>query len=87
MKDTNPVWYVVIALTIWCVTNSVARNNFVKTLSGIEAQQEIMIREFSHLTDRLQSLESIEPEVIIKEVIKEVEVELPDELKGGLDVE
>ena len=82
MKDTNPVWYVVIALTIWCVTNSVARNNFVKTLSGIQQQQEVMVMEFSNLATKLEELENIEPKVIVKEVIKEI----PTEMKGELDV-
>ena len=82
MKDTNPVWYVVIALTIWCVTNSVARNNFVKTLSGIQQQQEVMVMEFSNLATKLEELENIEPKVIVKEVIKEI----PTEMKGALDV-
>tara|TARA_R110002074_G_C12146956_1_gene629770 strand:+ start:15 stop:266 length:252 start_codon:yes stop_codon:yes gene_type:complete len=82
MKDTNPVWYVVIALTIWCITNSVARNNFVKTLSGIQQQQEVMVMEFSNLATKLEELENIEPKVIVKEVIKEI----PTEMKGGLDV-
>ena len=82
MKDTNPVWYVVIALTIWCITNSVARNNFVKTLSGIQQQQEVMVMEFSNLATKLEELENIEPKVIVKEVIKEI----PTEMKGALDV-
>ena len=82
MKDTNPVWYVVIALTIWCVTNSVARNNFVKTLSGIQQQQEVMVVEFSDLSNKLEELKNIEPEVIVKEVIKEI----PAETKGVIDV-
>ena len=82
MKDTNPVWYVVIALTIWCITNSVARKNFVKTLSGIQQQQEVMVMEFSNLATKLEELENIEPKVIVKEVIKEI----PTEMKGALDV-
>ena len=82
MKDTNPVWYVVIALTIWCVTNSVARNNFVKTLSGIQQQQEVMVVEFSELANKLEELKNIEPKVIVKEVIKEI----PAEIKGVIDV-
>ena len=85
MKKTNPVWYVVIALTIWCVTNSVARNNFVSTLTDVQAQQQIMLQEVSHLMDRLRTLEEIEPEVIVKEVIKEVEV--PIEVKEVLEQE
>ena len=83
MKDTNPVWYVVIALTIWCVTNSVARNNFVKTLSGIQQQQEVMVVEFSELANKLEELKNIEPKVIVKEVIKEI----PAEIKGVIDDE
>jgi predicted methyltransferase MtxX (methanogen marker protein 4) len=82
MKDTNPVWYVVIALTIWCITNSVARNNFVKTLSGIQQQQEVMVVEFSDLSNKLEELKNIEPKVIVKEVIKEI----PAEIKGVIDV-
>ena len=48
MKKTNPVWYVVIALTIWCITNSVARNNFVATLSDIQTQQQVMLQEVAN---------------------------------------
>ena len=85
MKKTNPVWNVVIALTIWCITNSVARNNFVATLTDVQAQQQIMLQEVAHLMDRLRTLEEIEPEVIVKEVIKEVEV--PIEVKEVLEQE
>ena len=87
MKKTNPVWYVVIALTIWCITNSVARNNFVATLSDVQTQQQVMLQEVAHLMDRLQTLEEIEPEVIVKEIIKEVKVEVPVEVKGILEGE
>ena len=74
MKKTNAVWYVVIALTIWCTWNSVGKNNLVTALSYVEAQQEIMVRETAYMTDRLYALENAEPEVIVKEIIKEVEV-------------
>ena len=87
MKKTNPVWYVVIALTIWCITNSVARNNFVATLSDIKTQQQVMLQEVAHLMDRLQALENIEPEVIVKEIIKEVKIEVPVEVKDILEGE
>ena len=87
MKKTITVWYVVIALTIWCITNSVARNNFVATLSDIKTQQQVMLQEVAHLMDRLRTLEEIEPEVIVKEVIKEVKVEVPVEVKNVLEGE
>ena len=74
MKKTNAVWYVVIALTIWCTWNSVGKNNLVTALSYVEAQQEIMVRETAYMTDRLYALENAEPEVFVKEVIKVVEV-------------
>ena len=88
MKDNkNPVWYIVIALTIWCVWNSVSSNNFVSKLADIHTQQQIVTREVSHLMDRLQALESIEPEVIVKEVVKEVvkEIEVPVEVEEVID--
>ena len=44
-----------------------------------------MLQEVTHLMDRLQTLEEIEPEVIVKEVIKEVEV--PIEVKEVLEQE
>ena len=86
MKNTNPVWYVVIALTIWCIWNSVGCNKLVSVANDIRTEQQVVVREVSHLMDRLQTLENIEPEVIIKEVIKEVEVEVPAEVKDVLDV-
>ena len=86
MKNTNPVWYVVIALTIWCIWNSVGCNKLVSVANDIRTEQQVVVREVSHLMDRLQSLENIEPEVIIKEVIKEIEVEVPVEVKDVLDV-
>ena len=81
MKKTNPVWYIVIALTIWCVWNSVARNNLVSSLLDIQTQQQIVLREFAYLTDRIQALEEIEPEVIVKEVKVEVPVEVIREVE------
>ena len=84
MKDSkNSVWYIVIALTIWCVWNSVSSNNFVSKLADIHTQQQIVTREVSHLMDRLQALESVEPEVIVKEIVKEIEV--PVEVEEVID--
>ena len=79
MKSTNPVWYIVIALTIWCVWNSVGSNKVVSTLNDIRTEQKVVLQEVAHLIDRLQALENIEPKVIVKEVIKEVEV--PSKIK------
>ena len=84
MKNTNPVWYIVISLTIWCVWNSVGSNKVVSTLNDIRTEQKVVLQEVAHLMDRLQTLENIEPEVIVKEIIKEVEV--PSEAKDVLDV-
>ena len=81
MKKTNPVWYIVIALTIWCVWNSVARNNLVSSLLDVQTQQQIVLREFAYLTDRIQALEEIEPEVIVKDVKVEVPVEVIREVE------
>ena len=81
MKKTNTVWYIVIALTIWCVWNSVARNNLVSSLLDVQTQQQIVLREFAYLTDRIQALEEIEPEVIVKEVKVEVPVEVIREVE------
>ena len=79
MKKANPVWYIVIALTIWCVWNSVGSNKVVSTLNDIRTEQKVVLQEVAHLIDRLQALENIEPKVIVKEVIKEVEV--PSKIK------
>ena len=84
MKNTNPVWYIVIALTIWCVWNSVGGNKVVSTLNDIRYEQKVVLQEVAHLMDRLRTLEEIEPEVIVKEVIKEVKVEVPVEVKDIL---
>ena len=81
MKKTNPVWYIVMALTIWCVWNSVGKNNLASSLLDIQTQQQIVIRGFAYLTDRLQALEEIEPEVIVKEVKVEVPVEVIKEVE------
>ena len=85
MKNkVNSVWYIVIALTIWCVWNSVGSNKVVSTLNDIRTEQKVVLQEVAHLMDRLKTLENIEPEVIVKEVIKEVKV--PSEAKDVLDV-
>ena len=36
MKKANPVWYVVIALTIWCTWNSVKSSNLVTVLATLD---------------------------------------------------
>jgi len=74
MKNTNAVWYVVIALTVWCTWNSVGKNNLASEVLDIDAKTSIILRETAYMTDRLHALENAEPEVIVKEVIKEVEV-------------
>ena len=66
MKKTNPMWYILIALTIWCTWNSIGRSHFIEILSNVETQQQLVLREFAYLTDRIQALEEIEPEVIVK---------------------
>ena len=86
MKNTNPVWYIVIALSIWCTWNSVGCNKLTSLANDVRTEQQVVLREVAHLMDRLQTLENIEPEVIVKEIIKEVEVEVPVEVKDVLDV-
>ena len=68
MKNTNPVWYVVIALTIWCTWNSVKSSNSLAVLSMVKTEVSIMTREVGYLMDRIQALEEFEPAEIIKEV-------------------
>ena len=72
MKNTNPVWYIVIALSIWCTWNSVGCNKLTSLANDVRTEQKVVLREVAHLMDRLQTLENIEPEVIVKEIIKEV---------------
>ena len=76
MKNTNPVWYVVIALTIWCTWNSVKSSNSFAVLSTLDTEVSIMTREVGFLMDRLQAIEEID----ISNVIKEVEI--PDVVKA-----
>ena len=75
MKNTNPVWYVVIALTIWCTWNSVKSSNSFIALSRVSDEVSIMTREVGYLMDRIQALEEFEPAEIIKEVEIPAEVE------------
>ena len=75
MKKANPVWYVVIALTIWCVCNSVKSSNSLAVLSMVKTEVSIMTREVGYLMDRIQALEEFEPAEIIKEVEIPAEVE------------
>ena len=86
MKNTNPVWYIVIALSIWCTWNSVGCNKLTSLANDVRTEQKVVLREVAHLMDRLQALENIEPEVIVKEIIKEVAVEVPSEVKDVIDV-
>ena len=86
MKKTNPVWYVMIVITIWCTWNTAGRYGLVSTLSNVEKQQQLVLREFAYLTDRIQALENIEPEVIIKEVKVEVPVEVIKEVIKEVEV-
>ena len=86
MKKINAIWYVVIALTVWCVWSSISKSSLVSTLSNVETQQELVLREFAYLTDRIQTLEDIEPEVIVKEVIKEIPVEVIKEVIKEVEV-
>ena len=79
MKNTNPVWYVVIALTMWCTWNSVKSSNSFAVLSTLGDNVSIMTREVGHLMDRLQVLEEFEPAEVIKEV------ELPDAVKAIIE--
>ena len=79
MKNANPVWYVVIALTIWCTWNSVKSSNSFAVLSTLGDEVSIMTREVGYLMDRLQALEEFEPAEIIKEV------EMPDVIEAIID--
>ena len=79
MKNTNPVWYVVIALTMWCTWNSVKSSNSFAVLSTLGDEVNIMTREVGHLMDRLQVLEDFEPAEVIKEV------ELPDAIEAIIE--
>ena len=79
MKNTNPVWYVVIALTIWCTWNSVKSSDSFTALSRLGDEVSIMTREVGHLMDRIQTLEEFEPAEVIKEV------EIPDVIEAIIE--
>ena len=48
MKSTNPVWYIVIALTIWCVWNSVANNKLISLANDVRTEQRVVLQEIAH---------------------------------------
>tara|TARA_R100000781_G_scaffold29391_3_gene21510 strand:+ start:557 stop:796 length:240 start_codon:yes stop_codon:yes gene_type:complete len=79
MKNTNPVWYVVIALTIWCTWNSVKSSNSFAVLSMVKTEVSIMTREVGFLMDKIQALEEIEPADVVKEV------EIPDVIEAIIE--
>ena len=79
MKNTNPVWYVVIALTIWCTWNSVKSSDSFAVLSTMRTEVSIMTREVGYLMDRIQALEEFEPTEVIKEV------EIPNAVKAIIE--
>ena len=47
----------------------------------VDTKTSIMVRETAYMTDRLYALENAEPEVIVKEVVKEVPVEVIKEVE------
>ena len=79
MKITNPVWYVVIALTIWCICNSVKSSDSFTALTTLDTQVSIMTREVGFLMDKIQVLEEIEPADVVKQV------EIPDAVKAIIE--
>ena len=90
MKKNNSttLYCLILMLTIWCTWNSVGCNKLTSLANDVRTEQQVVLREVAHLMDRLQTLEEIEPEVIVKEIIKEIEVpvEVPVEVKDVLDV-
>ena len=79
MKNANPVWYVVIALTIWCTWNSVKSSDSFAVLSTLGDEVNIMTREVGFLVDKVQALEEFDPVEVIKEV------ELPDAIEAIIE--
>ena len=73
-KNIKTLYCLAIMLTIWCTWNSVKSGNLVTELSNLNTNVQLFAREVSNLIDRTDALEKIEPEVITKEVIKEIEV-------------
>ena len=87
MKKVNSVWYIVFALTVWCLWNSIGCRLFVSTMNDVKTQQQALSVNVAYLIDRVQQLEEIEPQVIVKEVIKEVEIikEVPVKIEELLE--
>ena len=73
-KNTTALYCIAIMLTIWCTWNSVKGGNLLTELNDLKSNVQLFAREVSHLADRTNVLENVEPEVIVKEVIKEIEV-------------
>ena len=61
-------------LTIWCTWNSVKGGNLFSELYNLNDNVQLFEREVSNLIDRTNVLENTEPEILIKEIVKEVEV-------------
>ena len=76
-KQTNTIYCLLLMLTVWCTWNSVKSSNLISVLTTLDTEVSIMTREVGFLMDRLDVLETIEPEEVIRE-----EIELPVEVKA-----
>ena len=75
-RHTNVLYCLAVMFTIWCTWNSVTSNKVSQFAKDVYSEYQLAVREFSHLTDRVTSLESAKPKIITQEVevIKEIEV-------------
>ena len=71
-KQTNAIFCILLMLTVWCTCNSVKNNKISQFAKDVYSECQLAIREISFLTDRLTSLELVEPDIL--KAIKEVEV-------------
>lgn len=73
-KQVNAIYCIMLMLTVWCMCNSAKNNKVLSFANEVYSETQLAIRETSYLIDRVNSLELAEPQIIIKEVIKEVEI-------------
>ena len=77
-RHTNVLYCLAVMFTIWCTWNSVNNGGLVEKVNSYKQEVHLFERQVASLIDRLNVLEQREPNVIVREVIKEVETPTED---------
>ena len=86
-KNTTTLYCLVLMLTVWCTWNTVKSGNLLTFVGDIKSNSDLLSREVGYTIDRIQALELKKPEVVVREVIKEVEVIIEVEVEVIKEVE